>query len=393
MVNLGTMALDEGGRIDFDRLRSDRRARVFAMMAEQGLDALILSRESNVRYATGAHRLWVAGTRPFGPGCVLVGETGAVHLMSTWDEGIPAEIPREHLFGMSWNPLILVERLQAIDGLASARRVGVDAMGPLWTQLLPLAAPEAAFVDGEGALRAVRMRKSADEVVCIRTAVAIAEASLSTAIDTIRPGVRERELAGAFAQRMTEFGLTAPAMQGVFCATDPDVGGRSSRLRRIPGDRAVDEGTLVAIAGGVLYAGYEGSVGRTQPCTGRGSRTVTHQQRELFERWSAVWTRIADVLHPGATGADLRAAYEASGEPLPGFPIALSVGVGVEAPIAGSKLGPEFDRQWTLGPGTVLEVQAYVAGVAGGYLGLETVLITDDGHEVLSTLTHGPLAS
>jgi hypothetical protein len=35
-----------------------------------------------------------------------------------------------------------------------------------------------------------------------------------------------------------------------------------------------------------------------------------------------------------------------------------------------------------------LEVQAYTAGSAGGYLGLETVLVTDDGHEVLSTLAH-----
>jgi len=31
----------------------------------------------------------VAGTRPFGPSCVLVRETGAIHLLSTWDEGVP----------------------------------------------------------------------------------------------------------------------------------------------------------------------------------------------------------------------------------------------------------------------------------------------------------------
>ena len=68
-----------------------------------------------------------------------------------------------------------------------------------------------------------------------------------------------------------------------------------------------------------------------------------------------------------------------------------SIGIGVEAPIAGSALGPEFDAQWRLEPGMTLEVQAYTAGAAGGYLGLETVLITTDGHEVLSVLSHGDL--
>ena len=31
------------------------------------LDILVLGRQANVRYVTGAPQLWVAGTRPFGP--------------------------------------------------------------------------------------------------------------------------------------------------------------------------------------------------------------------------------------------------------------------------------------------------------------------------------------
>jgi Xaa-Pro aminopeptidase len=190
---------------------------------------------------------------------------------------------------------------------------------------------------------------------------------------------------------MSEFGLTAPAMEGIFSATDPADSGRTPTLRRVANDRAIDEGALVAMAGGVLYAGYEGSVGRTRVCTGRGNRRPTDAQRDVARRWREVWARLADALHPGATGGDLRTAYEASGEPLPPFPFVHSVGIGVEAPIAGSDLGKEFDAQWRLEPAMTLEVQAYTAGRVGGYLGLETVLITDDGHEVLSTLSHGNL--
>src|SRR5579872_4825227 len=84
-------------------LRLARRSRVLAEMEEAGIDVLVVGREGNARYVSGAPRLWTAGSRAFGPGCVLVGATGAVHLLSTWDEGVPEEIPHEHLYGISFN--------------------------------------------------------------------------------------------------------------------------------------------------------------------------------------------------------------------------------------------------------------------------------------------------
>ena len=39
-----------------------RRARALAAMADAGVDALILGREANARYVSGARRLWLAGT-------------------------------------------------------------------------------------------------------------------------------------------------------------------------------------------------------------------------------------------------------------------------------------------------------------------------------------------
>ncbi|HWT50212.1 MAG TPA: aminopeptidase P family N-terminal domain-containing protein, partial [Mycobacterium sp.] len=61
-------------------LRSGRRQRVLDQMAAHDLDVLVLGRQANIRYVTGTPQLWVAGTRPFGPSCVLVRETGAIHL-------------------------------------------------------------------------------------------------------------------------------------------------------------------------------------------------------------------------------------------------------------------------------------------------------------------------
>jgi Xaa-Pro aminopeptidase len=147
------------------------------------------------------------------------------------------------------------------------------------------------------------------------------------------------------------------------------------------------------MSSGVLYAGYEGSVGRTRPCLGPGDH-VTAAQRALFGRWRELWSAVADALRPGATGESVRKAYEVTGEPLPPFPIARGVGLGYETPVVGASLGDEADGAWAFTAGMTLAVSGYVwaAGV-GGYLGQEVVLITDDGHEVLTRAAHGQLAA
>src|SRR6202042_1924015 len=107
-------------------LRTGRRERALAQMEEHDLDVLVLGRQANVRYVTGAPQLWVAGTRPFAPICVVVRATGEIHLNSSWDEGIPEEIDHDHLYGLAWNPMTLIEVLRNIDGAATAARVGTD---------------------------------------------------------------------------------------------------------------------------------------------------------------------------------------------------------------------------------------------------------------------------
>ena len=44
-------------------LRSGRRERALAQMEAHNLDVLVLGRQANVRYFSGAPQLWVAGTQ------------------------------------------------------------------------------------------------------------------------------------------------------------------------------------------------------------------------------------------------------------------------------------------------------------------------------------------
>src|SRR6476660_7539614 len=196
-------------------LREARRERVFTAMAEHDLDVLVLGRVANIRYASGVPILWNAGTRPFGPGCVVVRATEEVYLLSTWDEGVPEEIPHDHLFGITWNPMNYVTLLQGIAAHVEPRRVGTDAMSPLFAQLLPMAFGAVDIVDGGPALRSARRTKTTDEIKAIRAAIDVAEAALEVAVAELRPGVGERELTGAFMDAMASQGITTPATQDV----------------------------------------------------------------------------------------------------------------------------------------------------------------------------------
>jgi len=66
-------------------------------MDAAALEVLVLGRPANVRYASGARQLWRTGANPFAPLCVVVRATEKVHLLSSWDEGVPPEIGREDL--------------------------------------------------------------------------------------------------------------------------------------------------------------------------------------------------------------------------------------------------------------------------------------------------------
>jgi len=128
-------------------------------MGAHDLDILVLGRQANVRYVTGAPQLWIAGTRPFGPVCVVVRASGDIYLNTTDDEGVPEEIGHDHLYGLTWNPMTLIDVLRKIDGAEEAHRVGTDAITPTFAALLPEAFPNAELVDGELAMREFASRK------------------------------------------------------------------------------------------------------------------------------------------------------------------------------------------------------------------------------------------
>lgn len=357
-------------------LRLGRRQRALAQMATHDLDVLVLGRQANVRYVTGAPQLWVAGTRPFGPTCVLVRETGAVHLLSTWDEGVPEDIPHENLYGISWNPVNTMAALGRIDGASTARRVGTDALSPVFAQLLPTAFPNAQLVDGELAMRAARRIKTDEEIAALRESVAVAESALAAAVSELRPGVTEQALAGVLLEASAAGGVSTPSNQDVAWVTS-----RTHPWRRAHGDGRIQHGDLVAFSAGVLAGGYVGEVGRTWPAD---NRQAPGGAAALNGRWERLWDKLITACRPGAGASELLGAYRAAGEPEPPMPVARGLGMGFDPPVVSKHL-PTTAAGERLEPGMVLAVTGYVwAEGVGGVFGREAVLITADGPEVLT---------
>lgn len=372
----GTAALVEGGRVDFARLRADRRARLLEAMAGAGIDALVLGRPANIAYAAGTRSLWTAGSRPFGPGVVLAA-TGEIHLQSTWDDGVPGEISRDSLFGLSWNPVRITANVAGAPGLSGARRVGTDGWTPGAAGLLGAAAPGAEVVDASALLGEVRSVKTEDELACLRTAAAAAEAGLAAVIGALAPGISERQLAGVHAAALARLGLPTPPVEGAACFTET---AGPIRRRRLASARTAVAGQLAVLTGAALYSGYEASLSRTW-LVGDGPATEA-QRRLVAGAQSQLEARIGACRGGPVDPARLGPAVDAGGEP-----VAWGVGLGLEEPLLGAGLGAGA----RLRDGSTLVVQAWdsEAGI-GGALESDTVLVTEDRGRRLTTFPGCP---
>jgi hypothetical protein len=248
-------------------------------------------------------RLWTAGTRPFGAGCIVVGATRRVHALSSWDAGLEAPMSFEDLYPLTWNPRIMAVSMAAIDGLAESRRIGVDESTPSFQRAAAHFAPRAEVVPADDLMAGVRRHKLADEVEAVGRACAAAwigvEAALSASEHDDPGGSAIRALAG--------HGVTVPSS----------------------GVQVERRGDGLAVGIGVICDLYEGGV---------GGLFVDGQRNGS--------AALADACRAGATHADLAGAATS------GDWLVRGLGMGFERPV----IGPRIGRGERLEAGMVLSV-------------------------------------
>ena len=144
---------------------------------------LVLGRQDNAGYACGIRRLWTAGTRPFGAGCVVVSSIRRIYALSSWDDGVEPPMGFDDLYPLTWNPRIMAASMAAIDGLPGAGRIGVDELTPSFCRAAAHFAPEAEVVVADDLMAGVRRHKLPGEIEAIARACRAAWVGVRAALN------------------------------------------------------------------------------------------------------------------------------------------------------------------------------------------------------------------
>ena len=391
----GQFRVDYEDRPDHTALRHKRIARAREAMKAAGLDALLVWKNENVRYLSGLRAQIIAGKSAVLNGCLLLpegapvllasgGEVQRAELVMPWIEEIYA-VPIMEARGLvramvesTLKPLF--ER----KGIASAK-IGLDESGYVLVQALQDLMPSVALADGDAAMHQARRIKFDEEIALMEEAAAIAEAVTQSAIDAVRPGVRETDVVAEAMHTLFRLGGEQAHVDTPFVAS----GEHMAPPNRIPSDKIIRDGDLVFIDIGAGWSGYWGDMGRTVICGGHTSR----RQQEVYTAVHESLMAATATMKAGNTNDDVaRAVREvAAGHGLAENFISLFIGHGVgigsnEPPYIGEDL-PGAETV-TLEPGMTFAVEPliWVPGVRGGAgVRLEdTILVTESGGRALT---------
>ena len=398
----GPNAVDWEQRVDVDRLRTQRLARLKAALEHSDLGALLTFDFHNIRYMTSTHigtwamdKLIRFALLPRGGEPVIwdFGSAARHHqLYNPWLDGRPGQPEQGRArAGISTLRGAFNPGAGIAEGVAGKIRRELDAHGlagePVGVDLVELpvlAALQAAgleVVDGQQVFLAARRIKTADELTLLTTAASLVDAAYDQLYRFLRPGVRENECVGLVSKVLYDLGSEhvegVNAISGERCSPHPHV--YSDRILR-PGDPAFFD---------ILHSfnGYRTCYYR---CFAVGSASPA--MRDAYVRCRDYMDEAIALVKPGATTADIVSVWPAAQEF--GFPdeeaaFALQYGHGVglsiwEKPIFSRLVS--LDHPEVLEEGMLFALETYWPATDGWSAARieEEVVVTADGCEVVT---------
>jgi Xaa-Pro aminopeptidase len=405
-IDDGAAGATIGGRAipglpDLPRMRRERFERLQQQLEKQGIDGLVLLGSSAVAYATGASVPAQDGDRAalFRPVAVVVKGESAPHLYTLYTDGVPAELPGDHLHGPVFPDLDdgIETFAAALSGhFPAGARVGVDDH----THAMLRGVGGYDWADGSDVVGAAKLTKTPDEVACIRNAQRLNELAMTDALAILRPGVRQIDLSAVFLRRVFELGASTNGIDPIWQVMAPTREQGPWTLHgdlaypTVTSDRFLREGDVIWVDSGITWQGYASDFGRTWITS--TDPVPNAKQARHFYRWRAVVDAALDVLKPGVSALELgMAAIEANGGIRPWIDhFYLAHGVGTESaemPLIGTDLGEKFDERLVMQPGMVLVMEPVIweEGYAG-YRSEDIVAVTDTGWVKLSGSSYEP---
>ncbi|HVB86337.1 MAG TPA: Xaa-Pro peptidase family protein [Candidatus Dormibacteraeota bacterium] len=390
----GSMAVDWENRVDFDRLRRERLARIKSLLEKSELGALLCFDMNNVRYITSTHigtwaqdknsrfTLLARNAEPilwdFGSAakhhqlhCPWLGERsrpgigllrGAMSPETGRAEDVAKKIKRElEILGLEKQPL------------------GVDVIEmPI---LFALQKEGIRLVDGQQLLSDARVIKTQDEIALLNHSAMMVDAAYDELYRAMKPGMRENEAVGLVSKVLYDLGSeyveAVNAISGERCNPHPHV--FSDRVLR-PGDPVYYD---------ILhsYMGYRTCYYRTFTVG-----YASHAMVDAYKRCREYIDASIELIRPGRTTAQVASVWPKAQEF--GFSneescFALQFGHGIglaiwEKPVISRLVS--LDQHYELKPGMVFALETFWPSSDGWSAARieEEVVVTETGHEVIT---------
>jgi len=374
--------------VDHAALRRKRVQRAREAMAAAGFDALLVWKDENVRYLTGLRPQLIAGKSGLLNGALLAGEEEPILFVSGGDH----DRVRQR---MPWlrevHPIPILEEAGLVERFVEGTlvdvlrrhhlarsRIGFDLASAALHAALRTSCPQAAWADGDAVMQRARWVKVPEEIAALEEAAAIADAVTQVAIDAVRAGVREVEVAGEAMRALYRLGGEYAHVTTPFVAS----GERMSPPTRLATDKVIRHGDLVFVDIGAMFNGYFADVGRTVICG-----TPSADQRRVFRAVYEAHRAGLEAMRPGATTRQvvevIRRRAEAHGLAQHFLTLFIGHGIGMganEPPYIGEPFPGAEEVELRPGMAFAMEPLIWLPGVrGGGGVRLEDMVVVEEG--------------
>jgi len=231
------------------------------------------------------------------------------------------------------------------------------------------------FVDGNNAIEQIRIVKDETEITKIKKACQIITETLKEVMEIIEPGLRELDIATELAYTMRKKGALGEAFESIVVS-----GERSSLPHGKPSEKIIREGELITIDTGANYQKYNSDMTRTF-IIGKENK----KQKEIYQIVFKAQKTALESLKPGMKCNEVdKIARDIIKDKGYGDYFGHGLGHGVGLDIHESPRLSTNDNTVLL-PGMIVTVEPgiYLPEI-GGVRIEDTVLITEDGYEILT---------
>ena len=368
-----------------------------ALMAEAGLDLLLVTSKHNVQYMLGGHRalffdyMDAMGVSRYVPVIVYArgaaAQTGYVGHRTETNQAQIAPFWMDAAQTTSWGSVDAIEKAVAYakeQGFAMGR-IGIEAAFLPFDsgQMLTRLTTGSELVDALDLLERLRMRKTPHELALLRTASEQVAAAMLDVFAGCAPGMTKRDLTDQLRQHEAVRGLTFE-----YCLI-----AAGSSHNRAPSDQVIAAGDVINLDSGANMHGYIGDIARMGIVGTPDSELV-----DLLGLVDELQQAAFRAVRPGAMGAELYVGPEAliAASPLREHLHFVGHGMGLvthEAPHLTRK-GPvpyhDDDARLPLEAGTVLSIESTLRHPTRGFIKLEdTVAVTETGCEIFANEHRG----